>query len=76
MTLARARAQRGTGGPPVVSNMGEPPMPRITASGTVTTGDGELEILEIQPEGKRPMPLAAYRNGHRWDAGMRLESLV
>ena len=35
-----------------------------------------LQIVELQPEGKRPMSLDAFRNGHRWDMGMRLESLL
>jgi hypothetical protein len=37
---------------------------------------GGLEIVELQPEGKRPMGLTAYRNGHKWEAGMRLESVT
>jgi methionyl-tRNA formyltransferase len=37
---------------------------------------GGLEIVELQPEGKRPMSIAAYRNGHRWEPGMRLESIA
>jgi methionyl-tRNA formyltransferase len=68
LTLVRARAL------PRIT--GVPPVSHLSATGTVITGDGELDVLEIQPEGKRPMPLAAYRNGHRWDAGMRLESLL
>ena len=39
-------------------------------------GDGTVEIFELQPEGKRPMSLASFRNGYPWQAGMRLESLV
>jgi methionyl-tRNA formyltransferase len=39
-------------------------------------GAGSLEIIELQPEGKRPMSLDAFRNGHRWQAGMRVESIV
>jgi methionyl-tRNA formyltransferase len=27
--------------------------------------DGELELLEVQPAGGRPMPYADYRRGHR-----------
>jgi methionyl-tRNA formyltransferase len=42
---------------------------------TIATGDAALELVEVQPEGKRPMPLSAYRNGHPFEAGMRLESL-
>jgi methionyl-tRNA formyltransferase len=48
----------------------------IMTSGFVQTGTGCLEIVECQPEGKRPMPLADYRRGHRWHAGLRLESAV
>jgi methionyl-tRNA formyltransferase len=48
----------------------------VTPSRTVAAGDRYgVEIVEVQPEGKRPMPLAAYRNGHPWETGMRLESL-
>jgi methionyl-tRNA formyltransferase len=43
----------------------------------IRAGDGRaVEIIEVQPEGKKPMPLAAYRNGHRWEIGLRLESIV
>lgn len=49
---------------------------QIDVHGNVGTGDGQaLQIIEVQPEGKRPMTLAAYRNGHAWGAGMRLQSL-
>jgi methionyl-tRNA formyltransferase len=46
----------------------------IVSGGFVGCGIGALDIVEVQPEGKRPMPLSAFRNGHRWEAGMRLES--
>ena len=42
--------------------------------GTVATGSGALEIVELQPDGKRPMRLDDYRRGHRWHAGLRLIS--
>ena len=47
----------------------------IDADGFVCTGSGALEVVELQPEGKRPMSLAAFRNGHRWEAKMRLEAV-
>jgi methionyl-tRNA formyltransferase len=47
----------------------------IFGAGLVGTGDNSLEVVEVQPEGKRPMPLAAFRNGHPWEPGMRLESI-
>jgi hypothetical protein len=55
---------------------------RATSSdpaGDAITSDrhiGPLEILELQPEGRRPMSLDAFRNGHRFEAGMRIESIA
>jgi methionyl-tRNA formyltransferase len=46
----------------------------ITSTGTITCGSGEIEIVELQPEGKNPMTLAAYQNGHPWAAGAKIES--
>jgi methionyl-tRNA formyltransferase len=65
VTLVRARG---------VAGQVEPG--RIGADGLVGSGDGAVQIIELQPEGKRPMRLEAFRNGHRRDAQMRLESLV
>jgi methionyl-tRNA formyltransferase len=48
----------------------------IIDDGHVATSEGALEILELQPEGKRAMSLSAYRNGHPWEPGMRLESIT
>jgi methionyl-tRNA formyltransferase len=45
----------------------------ILAGGAVGTGTGAVEIVELQPEGKRPMTLSAFRNGHSWHTGMRVE---
>lgn len=47
---------------------------QILTSGLIATGDGLLEIVELQPDGKRPMTLADYARGKPWTAGMRLES--
>ena len=47
-----------------------------TGGGAGGGGAGALEVVELQPEGKRPMSLAEYRNGHPWSAGMRLDSIV
>jgi methionyl-tRNA formyltransferase len=47
----------------------------VMASGSVQTGAGAMEVVECQPEGGRPMRLADYRRGHRWHAGLRLESI-
>ena len=49
----------------------------IASDGQVGCGNyTALEILEVQPEGKRPMSLADFRNGRDWKFGMRLESLA
>jgi methionyl-tRNA formyltransferase len=68
LTLVRARAVPGD------QPDGEPG--RLLATGHVAAGEGALDIVELQPEGKRPMLLGAYRNGHPWQAGMRLESIT
>lgn len=47
----------------------------IDADGQIITGNGRLEIVELQPESKRPMLLAEFRCGNVWDAGMRVESI-
>jgi len=66
VTLVRARALPGASADPG----------SIDAGGLVRCGDAALQIVELQPEGKRPMSLDAFRNGHRWDSGIRLESLL
>jgi methionyl-tRNA formyltransferase len=38
----------------------------------VGTGDGALELVEVQPEGKGPQAAAAWRNGARPEPGERL----
>lgn len=38
----------------------------------VGTGDGALELVEVQPEGKAPQPAASWRNGARLRPGERL----
>jgi methionyl-tRNA formyltransferase len=67
LTLVRARPGRGSGS----VSPGE-----ILDDQTVAAGGGSVEVVEVQPEGKRAMSLAAYRNGHPWDPGMRLESIA
>lgn len=70
LTLVRARVVEGEG---ARWSAGE-----LTLTGAISVGDGEyaLEVLELQPEGKKPMAISAYRNGHPWLAGMRVESIV
>ena len=42
--------------------------------GLVGTGDGALELVEVQPEGRGPQPVSAWRNGARPQPGERLGS--
>ncbi|MBC7784244.1 MAG: hypothetical protein H7144_10420, partial [Burkholderiales bacterium] len=44
--------------------------------GHIGAADAMVEIVELQPEGKRPMSLKEFCNGHRWTAEMRLESIL
>lgn len=39
---------------------------------SVACGQGAIEIVQIQPQGGRPMDLASFRNGHEYKLGMRL----
>ena len=39
----------------------------------VAAGDQTLKIVELQPEGKAVMPVSAYLNGAKIEAGMRFE---
>jgi hypothetical protein len=64
VTLVRARALESSGRDGLIG-----------ADGTVGAGIGSVEIIEVQPEGKKVMSLNAYQNGHPWDTGMRVESL-
>jgi methionyl-tRNA formyltransferase len=48
----------------------------IMSDGSVRAGDGGLELVEVQPDGRTPMSLADYRRGHRWMPGMRVESVI
>lgn len=47
----------------------------ITSAGTIKAGAGTFELIECQPEGGKPMSIADYRRGHRWQAGLRLQSI-
>jgi methionyl-tRNA formyltransferase len=67
LRLVRARAAAGD------SDRWEPG--EITAAGTVHAGTGAVEILECQPDGGKPMTLADFRRGHRWQPGMKLTSV-
>jgi methionyl-tRNA formyltransferase len=66
LRLVRARAiSRGPTGDPGA----------ILVDGAVAAGAGALELIEVQPEGKRPMKVEDYRRGHAWTAGMKLGAI-
>ncbi|MGA2499209.1 MAG: methionyl-tRNA formyltransferase [Tepidisphaeraceae bacterium] len=65
LTLVRARPVQTHG------NAGT-----IDAQGFVGCSTGRIEIIDVLPDGKRIMPLAAFRNGHPWEPGMRLEPVA
>lgn len=67
LRLIRARAAEGEG---ARWTPGE-----VMTNGAVQAGDGAgVEIVEVQPDGGKPMSLADYRRGHRWQPGLRLIS--
>lgn len=49
---------------------------RLASGGDVVvpTGDGDLELLEVQPEGKPCMDATAWANGARWSSDQRFGS--
>ncbi|MEM8873777.1 MAG: methionyl-tRNA formyltransferase [Planctomycetota bacterium] len=55
VTLLRSRPAAGTGTPGTILD-----------NGHIACGTGAIEVLELQPSGKKPMPLDAYRNGRDW----------
>jgi methionyl-tRNA formyltransferase len=67
LTLARARPAEA---------QAHAAAPGTVMDGHIIAGESTaVQLLEVQPEGKRRMTLAAYRNGHPWQSGMRLESI-
>lgn len=50
----------------------------ISGDGHINCADGwqAVEVLELQPEGKRSMSLADYRRGNTWAPGMQLKSIA
>ncbi len=62
---------------PLLTNTNEPPgTVSITSDGEkkllVQTGKGSLELVEVQPEGKAPMPAQAFLAGYRQIVGSAL----
>ena len=61
LTLLRAAPSQSPGTPGV-----------LNADGTVGASAGSVAVLDVLPEGKRPMALDAYRRGKPWPAGGRI----
>ncbi len=55
-----------------VPGQGRGAPPGVLAGGLVTTGDGALRLVTVQPEGKRPMAAADWLRGSRLPEGTRL----
>jgi methionyl-tRNA formyltransferase len=52
-----------------------PPPGSIMENGAIATGRGSVELLDVQPAGKRPMATGDFRRGHRWTAGLTVVSV-
>jgi methionyl-tRNA formyltransferase len=60
---------------PALRSTSEPARGVIRPDGTIAAGDGNsVAVVELQPEGKRPMKLQDFRNGRPWREGMRVSS--
>jgi methionyl-tRNA formyltransferase len=71
-TVAEVTLLRAKPGNPASASPGT-----ININGSIQAGDVQtVEVLELQPQGRRPMPLKDFQNGRPWRAGMRLESSV
>ena len=72
----RAPGLQPTEGGRALSHPPHPPGTILDAEGdrlVIATGDGPLRLVEIQAEGKRPMPVREFLAGHRLAAGDRFE---
>ena len=56
----RIKVLRSVPGDPADGEPGD-----LSDDGVVMTGDGGLRVLDVQPAGKGPMPMAAWRAGRR-----------
>ncbi len=61
LTLLRASAEAGSSYPSL-----------INADGLIGTGEGLLRVLDVKPDGGKPMSLETYRNGRPWPTGERV----
>jgi methionyl-tRNA formyltransferase len=68
LTLLRAS-------PTTTSPTSSPPGTILPNGNIAANNDSSLAILELQPEGKRPMKLNDFKNGKPWHPPLRLEPL-
>jgi methionyl-tRNA formyltransferase len=61
---------------PATAAHGPAELGQVLADRSVACGTGSLEILHIQPAGKKMMELPAFANGYGFAAGARLRSVV
>jgi methionyl-tRNA formyltransferase len=48
----------------------------VLADRTVACGRGSIELLTVQPVGKKPMDIAAFANGYGFGPGARLKGVI
>ena len=66
VTLLRAAVGGPTGG-----------LPGTISEDGIVAGDGRrVVVLDVQPEGGRPMPLADFRRGRPWIGGIAVTSVA
>lgn len=60
----------------VIAGAGEPGALLVTGPGrlAIGTGDGLLEVLTLQPEGRKPMSAGEFLRGHRGIEGKKFEA--
>jgi methionyl-tRNA formyltransferase len=68
-TVLKCRALPGGGHDPASCG-------RVLPDRTVACGHGRLELLTVQPAGKKPMDLAAFANGYGYGPGASVKSVV
>jgi methionyl-tRNA formyltransferase len=49
---------------------------RALADRSIACGTGSIELITLQPQGKKPMDLQAFANGYGLAAGAWLKSVV
>jgi len=65
--VQKMRPEPGTGAPGEVLKMGKEGV-------LVATGEGAIRLVEVQPEGRRPMSAEAWARGYGVQPGTRLGS--